>query len=102
ILLRERRPQLVLLYEDNYNFLSKMCLARMREAACRMIRAARSEGARVIAAGSDASDSPEPYIQAGADAVLLGEGLGTLFAFVPRRDADPRIGQDDLIADVPG
>jgi anaerobic magnesium-protoporphyrin IX monomethyl ester cyclase len=101
-LLRERRPQLVLLYEDNYNFLSKMCLARMREAACRMIRGARAQGARVIAAGSDASDSPDPYLQAGADAVLLGEGLGTLFALVPRLDADPHVGQDELIAELPG
>jgi anaerobic magnesium-protoporphyrin IX monomethyl ester cyclase len=100
--LRERRPQLVLLYEDNYNFLTKMCLARMREAACRMIRGARAEGARVIAAGSDASDSPDPYLQAGADAVLLGEGLGTLFALVPRLDANPHIGQDELIGDLPG
>ena len=101
-LLRERRPQLVLLYEDNYNFLSKMCLARMREAACRMIRGARAEGARVIAAGSDASDSPDPYLRAGADAVLLGEGLGTLFALIPRLDADPTVGQDELTADLPG
>ena len=33
------KPQLVLLYEDNYNFLSKMCLGRMRRAACEMLRA---------------------------------------------------------------
>ena len=35
------KPQLVLLYEDNYNFLSKMCLGRMRRAACEMLGAAR-------------------------------------------------------------
>ena len=33
------KPQLVLFYEDNYNFLSKMCLGRMRRAACEMLRA---------------------------------------------------------------
>ena len=44
-------------YEDNFNFLSKMCLGRMREAACEMIAAARARGARVIVAGSDASDA---------------------------------------------
>jgi anaerobic magnesium-protoporphyrin IX monomethyl ester cyclase len=88
-MLRERRPQLVLLYEDNYNFLTKMCLARMRQAACEMIAAAQAAGARVIAAGSDASDSPEPYLHAGADVVLHGEGLGTLFQLVPRLDAEP-------------
>ena len=31
------KPQVVLLYEDNYNFLSKMCLGRMRRAACEML-----------------------------------------------------------------
>ncbi len=36
------KPQLVLLYEDNYNFLSKMCLGRMRRAACEMLRLART------------------------------------------------------------
>ena len=42
---------------------TKMCLARMREAACEMIGEACGIGARVIASGSDASDSPEPYLQ---------------------------------------
>ena len=87
-LLDERQPQVVLLYEDNYNFLSKMCLARMREAACRMIGKAHSQGARVIAAGSDASDSPEPYLRAGADVVLIGEGLGALHELLPRLESD--------------
>jgi anaerobic magnesium-protoporphyrin IX monomethyl ester cyclase len=86
--LRERRPDVVLLYEDNYNFLTKMCLARMREAACEMIRESLAVGARVIAAGSDASDSPEPYLRAGADVVLQGEGLGTLLGLLPRLEAD--------------
>jgi len=35
----------VLLYEDNYNFLSKMCLDRMRRACCEMIASARRSGA---------------------------------------------------------
>ena len=32
-LLLADRPQLVLFYEDNFNFLSKMCLGAMRRAA---------------------------------------------------------------------
>ncbi|NJM39634.1 MAG: cobalamin B12-binding domain-containing protein, partial [Anaerolineae bacterium] len=36
-MLREHQPRIVVLYEDNFNFLSKMCLSRMREAACTMI-----------------------------------------------------------------
>ena len=38
------KPQVVLLYEDNYNFLSKMCLSRMRQAAFDMLTAARRRG----------------------------------------------------------
>ena len=83
------RPDLVLFYEDNFNFLSKMCLGKMRSACCEMIASARRGGARVIAAGSDAPDAPEPYLHAGADLVLLGEGLETLMAVLPRLDAKP-------------
>src|ERR1700726_748484 len=45
--LQASRPQLVLFYEDNFNFLSKMCLNAMRRAACEMIATARRAGARV-------------------------------------------------------
>ena len=100
--LRERRPDVVLLYEDNYNFLTKMCLARMREAACEMIRESRTGGARVIAAGSDASDSPEPYLRAGADVVLQGEGLGTLLELLPRLDDDLEASREQLIEGLHG
>jgi anaerobic magnesium-protoporphyrin IX monomethyl ester cyclase len=57
-LLEAQRPQLCIFYEDNFNFLSKMCLATMRRAACDMIGAARRGGARVIAGGPDVSDAP--------------------------------------------
>jgi len=74
-LLASEAPQLVLFYEDNFNFLSKMCLATMRRAACDMIGSARHANARVIAAGPDVSDAPGPYLRAGADLALVGEGL---------------------------
>ena len=38
-------PEVVVFYEDNYNFLSKMCLGRMREACCEMIASARARAA---------------------------------------------------------
>ncbi len=86
--LREQRPQVVLLYEDNYNYLSKMCLAAMRRAAAEMIGMARRGGARVIVAGSDVSDAPAPYLQAGADAALQGEGHGALHQLLQRLKQD--------------
>jgi anaerobic magnesium-protoporphyrin IX monomethyl ester cyclase len=99
---RRHTPQVVLLYEDNYNFLSKMCLARMREAACEMIGIAQVAGARILAAGSDASDCPEPYLLAGADIVLHGEGLATLFQLVARLDTHIHATRDELIAGLHG
>src|SRR3954467_3976598 len=83
------KPQLVLLYEDNYNFLSKMCLGRMRRAAFEMLGLAQARGARLIVGGSDASDAPDQYLGAGAEAVLHGEALPTLMALVDRLNADP-------------
>jgi anaerobic magnesium-protoporphyrin IX monomethyl ester cyclase len=89
--LDQASPALVVLYEDNFNFLAKMCLSRMREAACQMIGEARAAGARVIVAGSDASDQPDAFLAAGADVVLLGEGVAALAALVERLDRDAAI-----------
>lgn len=83
-------PQLCIIYEDNFNFLSKMCLGRMRTAACRMIEAAKLRGAFIAVGGSDASDSPDPYLDHGADVVMIGEGIAALLTLVARLDAFPR------------
>ena len=101
-LLKADAPQLVLFYEDNFNFLSKMCLATMRRAACDMIGSARHAGARVIAAGPDVTDAPGPYLRAGADLALIGEGLSTLLALLPRIDAQPDIKNVDLVRGLSG
>jgi anaerobic magnesium-protoporphyrin IX monomethyl ester cyclase len=95
------KPQVVVFYEDNYNFLSKMCLGKMRDACCEMIAAARARGARVVAAGSDASDAPDRYLAAGADAVLLGEGLAALMALVDRLANDLSLPVARLVAGLP-
>ena len=95
------KPQVVLFYEDNYNFLSKMCLGRMRRACFDMLKVARARGARLIAAGSDASDAPDKYLAAGADAVLHGEALATLMALVDRLNGDVSLAARPLIAGLP-
>jgi anaerobic magnesium-protoporphyrin IX monomethyl ester cyclase len=99
--LASARPQLVVLYEDNYNFLSKMCLERMRRACCAMIASARGAHARVVVGGSDASDAPHWYLEAGADAVLRGEGLAALLSLVTRLDADASLPAHELGAALP-
>jgi anaerobic magnesium-protoporphyrin IX monomethyl ester cyclase len=101
-LLASETPQLVLFYEDNFNFLSKMCLATMRRAACDMIGSARRVNARVIAAGPDVSDAPGPYLRAGADLALVGEGLSTLLELLPRLDAYPAIDCETLVRGLSG
>lgn len=72
------RPQVAVIFEDNFNYLSKMCLLRMREAAFTMIEMARTRGCVVVLCGADATDHYSEYLNQGADYVLLGEGEETL------------------------
>src|SRR5215212_9803888 len=65
--LDREQPRFAVLYEDNFNYLSKMCLLRMRTAAFTMIEMARARGCTVIVAGSDASDHAGAYLAQGAD-----------------------------------
>jgi anaerobic magnesium-protoporphyrin IX monomethyl ester cyclase len=76
--LDEHKPQYAVIFEDNFNYLSKMCLLRMREAAFTMIRMAKERGCTVILCGADATDHYDQYLEHGADYCLLGEGEETL------------------------
>ena len=71
--LMHHRPRLVAVCEDNFNFLTKMCLQRNRELAGWMARTARGAGVPAIVNGSDASDRAAEYLQAGFSYVLEGE-----------------------------
>ncbi len=73
VLLQQTQPNAVVLVEDNFNFLTKMCTLRMREAALRMVESATASGCPIIVNGSDAADCPDLYLRAGAAAVLLGD-----------------------------
>src|SRR4051812_28815414 len=100
--LRAVQPDVAIFYEDNFNYLTKMCLGRMREAACRMIAEASAAGARVIVAGSDASDHPDPFLAAGAHAVLVGEGVAALLELFRRLEGDADIDTQHWVAGLPG
>lgn len=76
--LDRHRPSVVVIMEDNFNFLTKMCTVRRRQDAVTMIVAAVKRGCRVLVNGPDSTDRPELYLSAGADAVLTGEGEATL------------------------
>jgi anaerobic magnesium-protoporphyrin IX monomethyl ester cyclase len=96
------RPDFVVLYDDSFNWFTKMCLSRMREAAIAMIGEARARGLPVVVAGHDAADLPETYLRAGASYVIVGEGEVTLGEVISRlveeRDSD----RDGDATTIPG
>jgi anaerobic magnesium-protoporphyrin IX monomethyl ester cyclase len=76
--LEQHRPRFVMLYEDSFNFLVKMCLTRMREAAQCMAQVALAGGATVVAAGPDVTDNPEQYLHDGVQYAMIGEADHTV------------------------
>jgi len=86
--LEEYRPDVLIIHDDGFNYLTKMCLTVMREACQRMIGLGRSVGARVTVCSSDSTDHPELYLDSGADAVVLGEGEETERELVARWSVD--------------
>jgi anaerobic magnesium-protoporphyrin IX monomethyl ester cyclase len=76
--LTQHQPRYAILFEDNFNYLSKMSLLRMRDAAFEMIDMAKRRGCIVIVSGADMTDHAEKYLEHGADYVLMGEGEETL------------------------
>ena len=76
--LEKNDPDFLVLYDDGFNYLTKMCLTNMREAAFKMIKLAKQKGCTVIVSSSDSTDHYEQYLQEGADFILLGEAEQTL------------------------
>lgn len=76
--LRDHSPKVLVIYDDDFNYLTKMCLSGMRDAAFRMSTIAKRHGCTVIVHGSDSPDHLEKYFAHGADYVLCGEGEATL------------------------
>ena len=81
-LLERVKPSILVIYDDGFNYLTKMCLTVMREAAFRMIELGKTAGCQVAINSSDASDHSAAYLNAGADTVVLGEGEATLAELV--------------------
>lgn len=73
-----QNPDYLVIYDDGFNYLTKMCLTNMREAAYEMIQLAKAKGIMVFVSSSDSTDHFEEYLQKGADAVILGEADETL------------------------
>jgi anaerobic magnesium-protoporphyrin IX monomethyl ester cyclase len=71
-------PDFFVVYDDGFNYLTKMCLTNMREAAFSMCKIAKSEGCTVIVSSSDSTDRYAEYLAEGADFVIIGEAEHTL------------------------
>lgn len=77
-LLNDHQPEILLIYDDGFNYLTKMCLTNMRDAAFDMIRMGKSTGCKVLVCSSDSTDHYEEYLDKGADYIIMGEGEKTL------------------------
>ena len=80
--LQKHHPDFFVIYDDGFNYLTKMCLTNMREAAFEMMKFAKQKGCTVIVSSSDATDHFEQYLSEGADYVILGEAENTLAELV--------------------
>lgn len=72
------KPSFLVLFDDGFNYLTKMCLTNMREAAFQMISIGKQNNCQVIVCSSDSSDHSGQYLDAGADYIIKGEGEITL------------------------
>jgi len=84
----KEKPSYLVIYDDGFNYLTKMCLTNMREAAFRMAEIAKAKGIKVIMSSSDAADHYEKYLSHGVDFVVIGEGELTLKQIISTIDSD--------------
>lgn len=68
----------LVIYDDGFNYLTKMCLTNMRAACFEMIQIGKKHNCCVIVCSSDATDHFEEYLEQGADYIIQGEGEITL------------------------
>lgn len=95
--IEKEKPGYFVIYDDGFNYLTKMCLTNMREAAFEMIQYAKERGCTVIVSSSDSTDQFEMYLNKGADYILLGEAELTLLELVKAVDQ-----QQKDIFNIPG
>jgi anaerobic magnesium-protoporphyrin IX monomethyl ester cyclase len=72
--LEKEQPDYLVIYDDGFNYLTKMCLTNMREAAFEMAALAKKFGSKVIINSSDSTDHADIYLDHGADFIVFGEG----------------------------
>ena len=78
----ELSPSIFILYDDGFNYLTKMCLTNMRDASFKMLQKAKALGCTTIVSSSDSTDRADLYLKNGADFIIKGEGENTLIELV--------------------
>lgn len=86
--LEKEQPDVLVIYDDGFNYLTKMCLTNMREAAWEMAAIAKRYGCFCIASSSDATDHSELYLQHNVDLVIVGEAEQTLLELLEAPSKD--------------
>ena len=76
--LKKENPDFLVIYDDGFNYLTKMCLTNMRDAAFQLSKLGKGFGCKVIISSSDSTDHYDKYLDNGADYILLGEAEITL------------------------
>lgn len=76
------KPDVFVIYDDSFNYLTKMCLTNMRESAFKMQKIAKEFNIPIIVSSSDATDHLEKYFENKADYIIIGEAEQTLLELV--------------------
>ncbi len=93
-ILNSYKPDVLVVYDDGFNYLTKMCLSNMREAAFKMQHYAKAAGCKVIVTSSDSADHYEKYLNNDADFVIIGEAEYTLLELINRLNSNEAVYDD--------
>lgn len=96
-IIKKEKPKYLVIYDDGFNYLTKMCLTDMREACFEMIAYGKSQNCTVILNSSDSTDQAKMYLEKGADFIIYGEGENTLLELVERIDTNANTNDIDGI-----
>jgi len=94
--LEKSNAKYFVIYDDGFNYLTKMCLTNMRHAAYEMAQAAKNLGCTVLVSSSDSTDHFEAYLDNGVDYVMLGEAELTLQELIEHLE------EEKSVADIKG
>lgn len=85
-LMDEVSPDVFVVYDDGFNWVTKMCLTNMRNACFELIQSAKARNLPTIISSSDSTDHYSTYLEKGADFVIKGEAEESLAELLAKID----------------